>query len=384
MNALPRWARVADYLTLLLLAIALTVAASGGFRVRMGDWRIALTSPYRVLIAAAALAVVRHVFARQEPVYRHVPTDIAAWFRSPAFRSAAAALVGTRLAILFIGYLAVVTFGYGRTKVPLRDYNSEILTLPLRFDTGWYLGIATDGYRYDPRAGERGQQNIVFFPAYPILTRVVALLLGNRELSYIAAGTLISFAAFLLALVYLYRFARDELLDDERSTLALWLLAAYPFALFYGAVYTESLYLLGVVAAFYHFSRREFHFAGAWGLLVGLTRPNGFMLAVPIGLLSIQPWLPRRLVRGDRSRDVPRDRRAEPRDLVPALAASAMPVAGMLVYSLFIWSLTGRPFAWAAGHAAWGREYRGLAELVTDRYNFISRAGLRVYVAELP
>lgn len=33
-SLLPRWARVADYLALLLLLVAVTIAISGGFRTR--------------------------------------------------------------------------------------------------------------------------------------------------------------------------------------------------------------------------------------------------------------------------------------------------------------------------------------------------------------
>ena len=70
------------------------------------------------------------------------------------------------------------------------------------------------------------------------------------------------------------------------------MIAAFPFALFYGAVYTESLFLLGATGAFYHFRRREFTKAGAWGLLVGLTRPNGCFLSFSLALIAIAPWLP--------------------------------------------------------------------------------------------
>ena len=43
------------------------------------------------------------------------------------------------------------------------------------------------------------------------------------------------------------------------------MLAAYPFALFFGALYTESLFLLAAVGAFYHFRRREFGAGGGVG-----------------------------------------------------------------------------------------------------------------------
>src|SRR6185436_7762604 len=82
---LPAWARSADFVALGLAVVALTVAASGGFRVRIGDWRLALTSPYRPLLWAVAVGAVRHALARHESMPGHLWTRIAGWARSGPF-----------------------------------------------------------------------------------------------------------------------------------------------------------------------------------------------------------------------------------------------------------------------------------------------------------
>jgi hypothetical protein len=162
------------------------------------------------------------------------------------------------------------------------------------------------------------------------------------------------------------------------------MIAAYPFALFYGAIYTESVFLLGATGAFYHFRRRELMKAAGWGLLVGLTRPNGCFLSIPLAMMVIAPWLPAWLAGGG-SNAIERDpSRKTARSLVAGLAAAAAPGIGVLLYSAFIWRLTGNPIAWAAGHAAWGREYKGLGVLLTDRYRYISIAGFYGYSSQLP
>jgi len=97
-----------------------------------------------------------------------------------------------------------------------------------------------------------------------------------------SGATAVSLLLFVLGMAYLYLLAREFLTADE-STTALWMLAAYPFALFYGAIYTESLFLVGTAGAFYHFRRDQLGRAALWGLAVGLTRPNGFFLCVPLG-----------------------------------------------------------------------------------------------------
>jgi hypothetical protein len=55
-----------------------------------------------------------------------------------------------------------------------------------------------------------------------------------------------------------------------------------------------------------------------------------------------------------------------------------------LLYSAYIWRLTGDPLAWAAGHVAWGRHYQGLTTLVADRYHYIANQGVATYVGRRP
>jgi hypothetical protein len=379
--ALPRWARAADWIFVALVVIAITVSVSGGFRVRVYGWRVTLTTLYRPLLAAAAIAGVRHLLVLRQPVYAHVWLQLRQWSRSAALRSAAVVFLGSRPAIMFAGLLAVVMFGYPPGAPPWRDSDNELFNLPLRWDAGWYLQIAEHGYGYIHEAGPEAQQNIVFFPAYPMATRLVGLLFGNQTYSYVAAGTVVSLAAFLFALAYLYTFARDEL-GDEAAPSALWLVASYPFALFFGAIYTESLYLLAALGAFHHFRRREFVRAGLWGLVIGLARPNGGLLSIPLVLLALAPWLPAALAGGRaaiRSHGARRWRHAW-----PACAAAVMSAVGTLLYSIYIWGLTGNPFAWLSGHAAWGRHYTSVTDLVAARVDFIGHAGLYEYVAQSP
>jgi hypothetical protein len=255
----------------------------------------------------------------------------------------------------------------------VRDFDSELRNLPSRFDARWYLQIATDGYKYDPQAPSTSQQNIVFFPAYPMAIRAVARILGNRPLSFFAAATALSLVAFLAALAYLYLFAR-EWLPAPQARLALWLLAAYPFAFFYGAIYTESFFLLETVAAFYHMRRRQFSAAAAWGVLAGLTRPNGSLLAAPLALLAFVEWMQARNERG----------RQPVALLLRAWCAAAAPIAGMLLYAMVIWRMTGGPFNWIAGQTAWGHTYQGITGVIVDRYHIIMNAGLSGYIAALP
>jgi hypothetical protein len=369
---LPARAQAADYIALLLLIVAGTIALTGGFRTHIGSTSFSLSSPLRLVLWAAIVIAIRQGLVRRPTIVHHLAGGFTAAFHSTPLRTAALVVVVTRSVVFLTGYLAVLTFGYAPNAQPFRDFSSEVMSLPLRWDTGWYLQIAREGYSVAAGASAGLQQNIVFFPAYPMLVRVLGLLGGNSLASFVVAGTAASVVLFAWALTYLYRLAREERMTDEQSAAALWLLAAFPFALFYGAIYTESLYLAGAIGAFYHFKKQQFGRAALWGLIIGLTRPNGFFICVPLALLML-------------TRQGPADQGARPRAITPAaLAAAAMPFVGVLVYSLFIARLAGNPLAWAAGHAAWGRHYEGLSTLVTDRYDLISRIGVIGYIAELP
>ena len=238
-SPLPRWARAADALVLFLIAAAVIVAFSGGFRVHVGSWRIAVTSPLPLLIWIAAIALVRHVAAPESPIYRDLPRRVAAAVRQPAVRQSLAVAVGTRPAIFFVGYLAIFMFGYAGGAAPFRMSPNEVVNLPVRWDAGWYLDIVINGYSFKPNE-PRLQQNIVFFPAYPMAMRAGGRLLGGSSGAYILAGVTISLVAFFGALAYLYALAR-ELLPDEDARYALWLIAAYPFALFFGPLHRVAV-----------------------------------------------------------------------------------------------------------------------------------------------
>ena len=153
-------------------------------------------------------------------MYREFPHRLLAWWNEPAVRAAARVVCGTRPAIFVVGYLAVLMFGYAEGRAPLRHFNNELLNLPVRWDAGWYLEIVTHGYHFAPDHADL-QQNIVFFPAYPMLMRGVGRLLGGHMTGYVLAGTAISLAAFWGALSVSVRVHEERARRRESAVGAL-------------------------------------------------------------------------------------------------------------------------------------------------------------------
>lgn len=272
---LPRWVRLADGLTVAAALLSLSVLLFGGFRVTVGGVRLSVMDWWRPALVALLVGGVRHARLGQRPVWLRLGDALRAFRRAPEVRAVWPIFVTTRFGVLVVGFLAVVLIGFPFDgPPPFQIYGHALLDLPARWDTGWYLGIANEGYQWS-QAQEGRQQNIAFFPGYPLTMRFVAVVLGRQPLW---AGVAVSLAAFFAALVYLLRLGRDLLGDEAQAVTGVTLLATYPFAIFYSAAYTEALFLLAMVGAVYHFRRDERLAAAGWGALAGLTRPNGAFL----------------------------------------------------------------------------------------------------------
>ncbi|HYL54042.1 MAG TPA: mannosyltransferase family protein [Gemmatimonadales bacterium] len=277
--------------------------------------------------------------------------DFPRWRPPPTARSAVwLSLIGTRLPVLLLGALAVTLIGTvpaPTAEALWRVSPNELVNLQARWDTDFYHQIATTGYQWDRSVFLH--QNVVFFPLYPLLMRWGGALLGGHPL---LAGTIVSLAAFAGAIVVLYRLAALELGEDKAWPVIL-LVSTYPFALFYSVVYTESLFLLLTVGAFYAMRRRHLLLAALCGVAAGLARPNGFWLALPLlWLAASAPSSPP----DDATSPLPwwRDRRR-----VAAILAALAPLAGTAIFSAYLYGRFGDALAWMHGQAAWGMPLLG-------------------------
>lgn len=200
-----------------------------------------------------------------------------------------------------------------------------------RKDALWYLGIARDGYNYSPVAASRAN----FFPLYPLLIHifapVVAVLPAHDP--YALAGVIISWVTFAIACVGLYRLARDHF-GERVAVITVTLLALFPFSLYYGAAYTESIYLMLAVWAFVAIERGEWWAAAALAGIASASRPPGLLIGVCVGLAYLIDWY--------------RTRHALRLDL---LSLALVPV-GAASYLFYCWVRWGDPLAYAKTSSA--------------------------------
>jgi Dolichyl-phosphate-mannose-protein mannosyltransferase len=197
----------------------------------------------------------------------------------------------------------------------------------LQWDSEWYFKIVTEGYRYngDPTI----QQNIVFYPLYPMLARGLVTISG---LTPADALLLVSNVAGLFAVVVLFKLVREEF-GDQLALSTITLLSFFPASVLLSAGYTEPLALLLIVSFFLVVKRK--HYLPA-ALLAGLalsTRSTGIVL---LPVLLWEMW---------RNRD-------EKPFLVALVPCILLATSGIWLFMIYLWSSFGTPFAFSDGQTA--------------------------------
>lgn len=139
-------------------------------------------------------------------------------------------------------------------------------------DTPHYIDIAKEGY---VAAGEDAKF-IVFYPLYPFLMKVVALLVRD----YFAAGIIISSVCTGVSGYYLYKLVKEELGAGKASD-ALLIYVLYPFGSFMVLVLTEGLSMMLVIMCLYYIRKNKWLAAGIIGMLATLAKSQGIALFVP-------------------------------------------------------------------------------------------------------
>ncbi len=255
------------------------------------------------------------------------------------------------------------------------DPNSPFLSFWAKWDSQWYVQIARDGYWFQPLQ----QSNVAFFPLYPLSMRLVAKVMGGN---LILAGFLVSNAALLLALIYLYRLTVLEVGDRPSAQRAVFYAAFFPTAFFFNAVYTESLFFLLTIATMYHARRQQWLAAAVFGLLAAATRNLGVLMwaLVMWEWLRHNGWRITQAYRMSAWRNLWNGLR---RHWFELLIIAAIPL-GLLLYVAFLKLNFGRPFAFVEVQAAWNRENIGpIAVLARDLAKLMEPQVARWYLTSL-
>lgn len=266
------------------------------------------------------------------------------WLASPDTQRIILYFLAWKLLVFFFAYLGVVFlslrspnfFGGG-----LENY----LEHPLfwgwaNFDGEHYLSIAQFGYK----ALEHS-----FFPFYPILMR----LLGGVSLVHLVwAGLLISNAFFLASLFLFWRLLRLDYSERISFFISVSLIV-FPTSFYFGAVYTESIFLFFTLLFFYLVRQRFWWQSGVVGSLASATRIFG-ILFIPSFLVE---WWQRY-----------KDRRFISVSFVGSLVLIPF---GLIIFMWSLYKTTGNPLAFYTELSTFGEQRGGLVVLPQTFWRYI-------------
>lgn len=240
-----------------------------------------------------------------------------------------------RLVLLFVAVkaalLAIALLGHQLLPFNWETYRNNLVvdlgSLHERWrpfntwDTQHYLYLSRVGYGSNPMSD-------AFYPVYPYLIWVFTPLFLGRGLS---AAYCIANVASLLVPIYMYKLGCLFHTKEQAFWGAVALLS-FPTAFYLSVAYAESIYLPLCLMAFYYLFKREFGKASLFCFLVPLSRAQGLLVLLPIGVLILHE------LAGERRADW-RARLARSRPMLAPAAAMAM---GVLVYlAMCRWQLGG-------------------------------------------
>ncbi|MFH1747943.1 MAG: mannosyltransferase family protein [Planctomycetota bacterium] len=203
----------------------------------------------------------------------------------------------------------------------------------VQFDGLNYRSIITGGYQYQPPPADAApyewQQNIAFFPLYPLICRPLASLL-TVEAALVAVAQACTFAAAIV----LYLWIRRRI-DEHTAFFTVAVTFCLPAACYYSFAYSESLTLLLVVTALWLMDRRRFGWAAVVCGLATATRPTALGI-VPVFMLAL--WFN---AGGDIKRQCGR-----------LVAMTPVAAAGILGYGLYLTYRFGSPLVYLTNFKA--------------------------------
>lgn len=217
-----------------------------------------------------------------------------------------------------------------------------------RWDSGFYRDIAVSGYWFE---SAETHSAVVFFPLYPLLIRLGMALFRDPTL----AGVVVSHLCLLAALIFLYRLALLEMGDEPAARRTILYISIFPTAFFFGAVYSESAFLLFAVACVYFARRRLWLPAALLGMAASATRVIGLALYL---FLLVEWWG----VYGPIVRRRMPDHSAAPGQRRQAwidLATIQLSALGLLLFMAYLWQRFGDPLLFLQAQAAWGKQAGG-------------------------
>lgn len=191
------------------------------------------------------------------------------------------------------------------------------------FDGIYYLSISQYGYKGLDQA---------FFPLFPIAINLVGRI---TNLQPAASALMVSALSLFVSLYVLSKLIKKDLRYGNYMWAIIFFLS-FPTSFFFGAIYTESLFLALTLLSFYFARKGLFFIASLFGMFASATRVIGVFL-LPALVFEMYE----------------QQRKKKKINLLQYLVLCLIPV-GLLSYMGFLWSKYGDPLLFVHIQSAFG------------------------------
>ncbi len=137
-----------------------------------------------------------------------------------------------------------------------------------------------DGIHYLLIAGQGYTNNLGFLPFFPTLIHSVASLFGGGEpfgAAQFFTGLFLANLFFLASLYLIFKLLRLDY-SVAKSYQVIVFLLAFPTSFFFGSIYSESIFLLLTLAAFYFARKKQWVLVSIAGFFLAITRIVGIFI----------------------------------------------------------------------------------------------------------
>ena len=170
-------------------------------------------------------------------------------------------------------WMAVPWDDYGQNAIfnSVANEGERAPFLFLGWDSAWYLSITAKSYVFS-------DQSFAFFPALPLFSWLLNLIVQNPVYALIAVS-LISGVLW----IPIFQLVAEQYTSKSTALVVTLLFASFPYVfLFTTVAYSEGLFLLSTLSAWYFLKKEKIALSSLSAALATLSRAPGLLLLMPM------------------------------------------------------------------------------------------------------
>lgn len=224
----------------------------------------------------------------------------------------------------------------------------NLISASCRWDCFWYSDVATNGYSripllYDVR--RPAQAAWAFFPLYPLISSTISHFFAINVQS---AGFLVNIILWPFVIFLCYRDLELRNIYTNRLFFLLFFIF-YPFNIWYTAQYSEAIYGLLLMTAIVTLRSGQVELAALICAFLSIARPTGIIMTI-----CLSAWW---LLSNPKNTRICTNRPLQHR-ISDSLLLIAAGGAGLSLFVLYLFHLTGDGFAFTHVEIAWHKKFR--------------------------